>query len=66
MHLSLGTSLAQVYDFTAFLEEHPPGAESILKLGGTDGTDEFETVHHIGMLAEFEADLVGAYTPDLA
>ena len=50
-----------VYDFTAFLEEHPPGAESILKLGGTDGTEMYETVHHIGMLADFEADIIGAY-----
>ena len=50
-----------VYDFTAFLDEHPPGAESILKLGGTDGTEMYETVHNIGMLSDFEADIVGAY-----
>jgi cytochrome b involved in lipid metabolism len=48
-----------VYDFTPFLEEHPPGSESILKLGGTDGTDMYETVHNVGMLADFEADVVG-------
>ena len=53
----------KVYDFTAFMDEHPAGAESILKLGGKDGTAEYETVHHLGMLAEFEADLVGAYDP---
>ena len=52
-----------VYDFTGFLEEHPPGAESILKLGGKDGTGMYETVHHIGMLAEFEADVIGVYEP---
>ena len=26
----------QVYDFTDFLEDHPAGAEAILKYGGTD------------------------------
>ena len=50
-----------VYDFSGFLEEHPPGAESILELGGTDGTAMFETVHNEGMLAEFEADVVGKF-----
>ena len=55
----------KVYDFTAFLEEHPPGAESILKLGGTEATEEFETVHNIGMLADFESDLIGRYAPEL-
>ena len=53
----------KVYDLTGFLEEHPPGAESILKLGGTDGTEMYETVHHVGMLSDFEGDIVGRYAP---
>jgi len=48
-----------VYDFTNFLEEHPAGAESILKLGGTDGTEMYETVHNLGMLDDFKEDIVG-------
>jgi len=53
----------KVYDFTSFLDEHPAGAESILKLGGTDGTDMYETVHNLGMLSDFESEIVGVYAP---
>ena len=49
----------RVYDFSAFVDEHPAGPESIVKLAGTDGTEAYETVHNEGMLAEFEGDLVG-------
>ena len=49
----------RVYDFSSFVDEHPAGPESITKLAGTDGTEMYETVHNEGMLAEFEADLVG-------
>jgi succinate dehydrogenase/fumarate reductase flavoprotein subunit len=45
----------EVYDFTDFLEDHPAGAEAIVKLGGTDGTAAFDAVHSPGMLEEFEA-----------
>jgi len=55
--------ISQVYDFTSFLEEHPAGPESILKLGGTDGTEMYETVHNAGMLDDFEAELVGTFQP---
>ena len=44
-----------MYDFTDFLEDHPAGAEAIVKLGGTDGTAAFDAVHSPGMLEEFEA-----------
>ena len=54
-----------VYDFTSFLDEHPAGAESILKLGGADGTEMYETVHHAAMLADFEADVVGVFDPTI-
>jgi len=50
-----------VYDFTTFAEEHPAGAESILKLGGTDGTEMYETVHNLKMLDDFTEDVVGKY-----
>jgi succinate dehydrogenase/fumarate reductase flavoprotein subunit len=53
----------KVYDFTAFLDEHPAGPESILKLGGTDGTEMYETVHNVRMLDDFQAELVGVYAP---
>jgi len=53
----------KVYDFTSFLEEHPAGPESILKLGGTDGTDMYETVHNAAMLDDFETEIVGLYQP---
>ena len=52
-----------VYDFTLFLEEHPAGPESIVRLCATDGTEMYETVHNIGMLSDFEAEIRGTHTP---
>ena len=45
----------EVYDFTDFLEDHPAGAEAILKVGGRDGTEIFDAVHSPSMLEDFEA-----------
>jgi len=50
-----------VYDLTDFAEDHPPGAESIYKLGGQDGTEAFQSIHNKGMLEDFEDDKVGVY-----
>ena len=36
-----------VYDFTAFAEEHPSGAQSIHDLAGKDGTATFQAVHNM-------------------
>ncbi len=44
----------QVYDFTEFLDEHPAGAEAILKYGGKDGTDIFDAIHSMTMLNDFK------------
>ena len=51
----------KVYDFSSFVEEHPGGPESILRISGKDGTAEFLEVHTEGMLEDFEpiASLVG-------
>mmetsp|Transcript_41391 Transcript_41391/g.100458 ORF Transcript_41391/g.100458 Transcript_41391/m.100458 type:complete len:814 (-) Transcript_41391:553-2994(-) len=35
----------KVYDGTAFLDDHPGGGSSILIVGGTDCTEEFEALH---------------------
>lgn len=43
----------EVYDFTDFLEDHPAGAEAIVKYGGTDGTAIFDAVHSKDMLDDF-------------
>merc|ERR1719262_1068401 len=53
----------EVYDGTAFLDEHPGGAQSIISAAGLDSTDEFMAIHsetakammpdyHIGTLDE--------------
>ena len=52
-----------VYDFTSFVDEHPAGADSILQLGGTDGTAMYETVHNLAMLDDFTTERVGRYAP---
>ena len=49
----------KVYDLTSFVEEHPAGPESIVKLAGTDGTEMYDTVHNLQMLSDFDADIVG-------
>ncbi|KAK9807828.1 hypothetical protein WJX72_010494 [[Myrmecia] bisecta] len=35
----------KVYNGTAFLQDHPGGADSILLVAGTDATDEFDAIH---------------------
>uniref|UniRef100_A0A7R9WDF6 Cytochrome b5 heme-binding domain-containing protein n=1 Tax=Pseudictyota dubia TaxID=2749911 RepID=A0A7R9WDF6_9STRA len=48
-----------VYDLTEFAEEHPPGAESILELAGTDGTEAFKAIHNENILDDFDTELIG-------
>ena len=43
----------KVYDFTSFLDEHPAGAEAILKYGGKDGSEIFHAIHTEEMLEDF-------------
>jgi len=43
-----------VYDFTTFLDEHPAGAEAILKYGGQDGSEIFHAIHTAEMLDDFK------------
>ena len=43
-----------VYDLTSFVEEHPGGPESIVAIGGKDGTASFDSVHSTAMLADFQ------------
>ncbi len=38
-------TVAQVYDGTPFLKEHPGGGDSILLVAGTDATEEFNAIH---------------------
>ncbi|CAK7228323.1 hypothetical protein SBRCBS47491_006868 [Sporothrix bragantina] len=40
----------RVYDVTDFLDEHPGGAQSILRFAGRDATEEFELIHPLGTL----------------
>lgn len=40
----------KVYDLTAFLDDHPGGANSILKYAGKDATEEYELLHAPGTL----------------
>ncbi|EJT97504.1 hypothetical protein DACRYDRAFT_96985 [Dacryopinax primogenitus] len=40
----------QVYDVTRFLEDHPGGIASILRMAGSDATDMFKPIHPPGTL----------------
>ena len=42
----------QVYDVTSFIDHHPGGASLILKLGGQDATEQYETFHDAGLVAK--------------
>ena len=44
----------KVYDFTSFLDEHPAGADAILKYGGQDGSEIFHAIHTQEMLDDFK------------
>lgn len=48
-----------VYDATPFLKIHPGGASSILLSGGTDCTDEFESIHSTKAWAMLEKYCIG-------
>jgi len=64
----------KVYNGTGFLEDHPGGGSSILIVGGTDCTDEFEALHsskawkllddyYIGELAGSEVPVAAPTAP---
>ncbi|KAI1340168.1 glycolate oxidase [Xylariaceae sp. FL0016] len=42
----------KVWDVTSFIEEHPGGAEVILKCAGRDATDDYDSVHDPGLVAD--------------
>ncbi|KAL6247446.1 hypothetical protein RBB50_005792 [Rhinocladiella similis] len=65
----------EVYDGTAFLDEHPGGAQSIISAAGLDSTDEFMAIHsetaktmmpkyHIGSLDDAAKTALTAATTD--
>jgi cytochrome b involved in lipid metabolism len=35
------------------MDDHPGGADAVVKYGGTDGTDVFDSVHSRDMLDDF-------------
>lgn len=51
-----------VYDATEFLKIHPGGASSILLSGGTDCTDEFESIHSTKAWKMLEEYCIGVCT----
>ena len=42
----------EVWDATNFLDQHPGGANLILKLAGTDASDEYELFHNAELVQE--------------
>jgi len=51
-----------VYDFTAFLPEHPAGAQAILDVAGTDATALYKEIHSMAFLEDFAPVAVLAAT----
>lgn len=51
-----------VYDATAYLADHPGGAESILMLGGQDSTEDFAAIHSVKawkLLEDYAIGVIG-------
>ena len=42
-----------VYDFTNFLDSHPGGSRSLLRLAGQDASEEFTELHSQSIFAAF-------------
>jgi isopentenyl diphosphate isomerase/L-lactate dehydrogenase-like FMN-dependent dehydrogenase len=55
-----------VYDVTNFIPEHPGGSKVILKLAGSDATEEYDPIHPPGILEENlrPEDKIGTINPD--
>ncbi|PWY67028.1 L-lactate dehydrogenase [Aspergillus eucalypticola CBS 122712] len=55
-----------VYDVTEFLDEHPGGAQVILRCAGKDGTADFDSVHDKDVLSQAlpPSALKGIIQPD--
>ncbi|KAF1811577.1 nitrate reductase-like protein [Eremomyces bilateralis CBS 781.70] len=65
----------EVYNGTAFLKDHPGGAQSIISAAGLDSTDEFVAIHsetakammssyHIGSLSEVSQSILAEGSSD--
>ncbi|RZS05992.1 hypothetical protein BHM03_00036574 [Ensete ventricosum] len=52
-----------VYDCTAFIKDHPGGADSILVSAGSDCTEEFDAIHSDKARALLEAYRIGELAP---
>lgn len=48
-----------VYNLTDFADEHPGGEESIHRLCGKDGTEEFDSIHSKSVMDDFDETIVG-------
>ncbi|KFY02618.1 hypothetical protein O988_02036 [Pseudogymnoascus sp. VKM F-3808] len=46
------TLYGKVYDVTNFVDEHPGGRQSIMRLAGRDATEDFDVVHPKGTLEQ--------------
>ncbi|KAH8812796.1 L-lactate dehydrogenase [Xylogone sp. PMI_703] len=53
----------KVYDVTEFLDSHPGGADVILRSGGQDITEEYESIHSSSLVDETLAASLGTIDP---
>src|SRR5688572_33297427 len=47
----------KVYDVTNFLSEHPGGKKVLLKVAGTDATQQFDNFHALSILEKYSSQL---------
>src|ERR1043166_8140041 len=47
----------KVYDVTNFLNEHPGGKKVLLKVAGTDATQQFDNFHALSILEKYSSQL---------
>ncbi|OGE49935.1 hypothetical protein PENARI_c019G10393 [Penicillium arizonense] len=53
-----------VYDVTDFLDNHPGGAQAILRFAGRDATEDFDLIHPPETLKDIESTHLGPVEPE--
>jgi isopentenyl diphosphate isomerase/L-lactate dehydrogenase-like FMN-dependent dehydrogenase len=54
-----GKCLANWSKVTGFLQDHPGGAQAILRYGGRDATDDFDLIHPLETFKQIESTYIG-------
>ncbi|CAG8060264.1 unnamed protein product [Penicillium salamii] len=63
VHSALASQCSPRKKVTGFLQEHPGGAQAILRCAGRDATEEFDLIHPAETLKDIESAYLGTSEP---